>query len=77
MPHSNLKRRYSGYKKGKLRGHSDYYWNKPVNEWAWTFTEDFDIMCEAGSTGFTIHKNLFYKPLINKTFEHVISIDYV
>ena len=37
----------SGYKKGKLRGHSDYYWNKPVNEWAWTFTKDFDIMCES------------------------------
>ncbi len=37
----------SGYKKGKLRGHSDYYWNKPVNEWAWTFTDDFDIMCES------------------------------
>ena len=37
----------SGYKKGKLRGHSDYYWNKPVNEWAWTFTEDFDIQCES------------------------------
>jgi hypothetical protein len=31
---------------------------------------------DAGSRGFTIHKNLFYKPLINKTFEHVISIDY-
>lgn len=31
---------------------------------------------DAGSTGFRIHKNLFYKPLINKTFEHVISIDY-
>ena len=37
----------SGYKRGKLRGHSDYYWNKPVNEWAWQFTEDFDIMCES------------------------------
>ena len=31
---------------------------------------------DAGSTGFKIHKNLFYKPLINKTFEHVISINY-
>lgn len=31
---------------------------------------------DAGSKGFRIHKNLFYKPLINKTFEHVISIDY-
>ena len=37
----------SGYKRGKLRGHSDYYWNQPVNEWAWQFTEDFDIMCES------------------------------
>ena len=37
----------SGYKRGKLRGHSDYYWNKPVNEWAWQFIEDFDIMCES------------------------------
>ncbi len=34
-----------GYKKAKLRAHSDYYWNDAVNEWAWTFTDDFDIMC--------------------------------
>ena len=27
-----------GYKKAKLRAHSDYYWNDAVNEWAWTFT---------------------------------------
>ena len=32
-----------GYKKAKLRAHSDYYWNDAVNEWAWTFTDDFDI----------------------------------
>jgi len=31
---------------------------------------------DAGSKGFRIHKNVFYKPLINKTFEHIISIDY-
>lgn len=37
----------SGYKKAKLRAHSDYYWNDAVNEWAWTFTDDFDIMCES------------------------------
>ena len=36
-----------GYKKAKLRAHSDYYWNDAVNEWAWTFTDDFDIMCES------------------------------
>ena len=29
--------------KAKLRAHSDYYWNDAVNEWAWTFTDDFDI----------------------------------
>lgn len=31
---------------------------------------------DTGSKSFTIHKNVFYKPLINKTFEHVISINY-
>jgi len=36
-----------GYQKAKLRAHSDMYWNTAVNEWAWTFTEDFDIMCES------------------------------
>jgi len=37
----------SGYKKGKLRAHSDMYWNSAVNEWAVSFAEDFDIMCES------------------------------
>jgi UV DNA damage repair endonuclease len=37
----------SGHKKQKLRAHSDYYPNKAVNEWAWSFTDDFDIMCES------------------------------
>jgi UV DNA damage endonuclease len=36
-----------GYKKGKLRAHSDMYWNSAVNEWAVSFNEDFDIMCES------------------------------
>lgn len=36
-----------GHKRAKLRAHSDMYWNTAVNEWAWTFTEDFDIMCES------------------------------
>lgn len=36
-----------GYKKAKLRAHSDYYWNKAVNEWALTFRDNFDIMCES------------------------------
>lgn len=36
-----------GYKKAKLRAHSDMYWNSAVNEWAVSFNEDFDIMCES------------------------------
>ena len=37
----------SGYKKSKLRAHSDFYWNTAVNDWALTFAEQFDIMCES------------------------------
>ena len=37
----------SGYKKGKLRAHSDMYWNTAVDEWAASFNTDFDIMCES------------------------------
>jgi UV DNA damage endonuclease len=37
----------SGHKKAKLRAHSDFYWNTAVNEWALSFRENFDIMCES------------------------------
>jgi UV DNA damage repair endonuclease len=37
----------SGYKKGKLRAHSDFYWNKSVNDWALTHREWADIMAES------------------------------
>jgi UV DNA damage endonuclease len=37
----------SGHKKQKLRAHSDFYWNNAVNEWALTFTDTHDIMCES------------------------------
>ena len=37
----------SGYKKQKLRAHSDFYWNTETNEWALTFLDNFDIMCES------------------------------
>jgi len=36
-----------GFKKAKLRAHSDFMWNTAVNEWAGTFRKDFDIMVEA------------------------------
>ena len=37
----------TGYKKGKLRAHSDMCWNTACNEWALSFWNDFDIMVEA------------------------------
>jgi UV DNA damage endonuclease len=37
----------SGYKKQKLRAHSNFYWNQKVNEWALSFQDKFDIMCES------------------------------
>lgn len=36
-----------GYKKQKLRAHSDFYWNSAVNDWAAGFSKDFDIQCES------------------------------
>jgi UV DNA damage endonuclease len=36
-----------GYKKAKLRAHSDFFWNKPVNDWALTHSEWSDMMCES------------------------------
>jgi len=37
----------SGHKKSKLRAHSDFYWNTACNDWALTFLDKFDIMCES------------------------------
>ena len=36
-----------GYKKAKLRAHSDFYWNDAVNQWALTHNDWADIMCES------------------------------
>ena len=36
-----------GYKKAKLRAHSDYYPNNAVNDWALSFLNYADIMCES------------------------------
>lgn len=47
-----------GYKKAKLRAHSDYYWNSACNDWALSFWDQADIMCESKM------KNLAVKKLI-------------
>ena len=36
-----------GYKKAKLRAHSDYMWNAACNDWALSFLDNFDIMVES------------------------------
>jgi len=36
-----------GYKKQKLRAHSDFCWNSAVNSWVLGFADNFDIQCEA------------------------------
>lgn len=36
-----------GFKKQKLRAHSDYMWNRACNKWAAGFLNEFDIMVEA------------------------------
>ena len=49
----------TGHKKGKLRAHSDFYWNKSVNEWALSFLDQFDIMAESKGknlASFALHK---------------------
>ena len=45
----------AGYKKGKLRAHSDFYWNDAVNTWAATFADYADIMCEAKGKNIASH----------------------
>ena len=49
----------NGYKKARLRAHSDFYWNRAVNQWALTFNDKFDIMCESKG------KNLASMALVN------------
>jgi hypothetical protein len=36
-----------GYKKAKLRAHSDFMWNHAVNDWALEFLDYADIMVES------------------------------
>ncbi len=48
-----------GYKKQKLRAHSDFYWNTATNDWALSFLNTHDIMCESKGknlASFALHK---------------------
>ena len=37
----------AGHKKQKLRAHSNFYWNTAINDWALSFLDKLDIMCES------------------------------
>ena len=56
-----------GYKKAKLRAHSDMYWNTSVNEWAIGFHDDFDIMCESKAK--QVASIAFYNQMYQKSVE--------
>jgi UV DNA damage endonuclease len=53
----------SGYKKQKMRAHSDFYWNQPVTDWALSFWDQFDIQCESKG------KNLASEQVYNRAVE--------
>ena len=55
-----------GYKKSKLRAHSNFMWNQAVNEWAYAHWEWADVMVEAKAknlASFELYK--FWKGLEN------------
>jgi UV DNA damage repair endonuclease len=53
----------SGHSKQKLRAHSDYYWNEAVNDWAMTFYDKFDMMCESKAKNLASFK--LYEEYVN------------
>ena len=55
-----------GYKKQKLRAHSDYMWNDAVNDWALSFNDIADIMVESKA------KNLASTKLYERTIQQSI-----
>jgi len=57
----------AGYKKQKLRAHSNFYWNTAVDEWALSFRDNFDIMCESKAknlASFTLHEQSLKQPVL-------------
>jgi UV DNA damage endonuclease len=56
-----------GYKKQKLRAHSEFYWNTAVNEWALSFRDNFDIMCESKAknlSSFALYEQSLKQPAL-------------
>jgi UV DNA damage endonuclease len=56
----------AGYKKAKLRAHSDGYWNSAANEWVITHSDWADIMCESKWKNLASFKLFDLRESINK-----------
>ena len=50
-----------GFKKQKLRAHSDMMWNHAVNDWALQFNDSADIMVESKHKNLASHRLLEHK----------------
>jgi UV DNA damage endonuclease len=64
----------SGYKKSKLRAHSDWYWNHSVNEWVAGFWSQFDIMCE--SKGKNLSRDQLYRSIIDRESSSSTALEF-
>ncbi len=64
-----------GYKKAKLRAHSDYMWNDAVNDWALTFRDYADIMVESKMKNLATIKLYNYANSITNTQTEHRSVD--
>jgi hypothetical protein len=53
----------AGFKKQKLRAHSDLMWNTACNDWVLGFADQFDIQCE--SKGKNIASQQLYEQYTN------------
>ena len=60
-----------GHNRQRLRAHSDFYWNRQVNEWALGFRDQFDIMCESKA------KNLASRRLYEQHLELEKSVELI
>lgn len=57
-------------------GEAELAQNGPYHRCAMFFKQLAKFSTDAGATGFSVHKNLMYKSLIKKNYEHVISIQF-
>jgi UV DNA damage endonuclease len=65
-----------GYKKSKLRAHSNFFWNRAVNEWALEHGEWADIMCESKGKNLASFELFQFREQLKKTVTPIIEPNY-